>query len=320
MVSACHIGVDLGGTKTEVVALDGDGTVHYSERRPSPRDDYDATLDCIAALVAAAEDRVGTVSSIGIGTPGSEVPGTGLMQNCNSTWLNGRPLQADLCRRLDRAVTLANDANCFALSEAVDGAGADAACVFGVILGTGVGGGIVLDGRLHRGANGIAGEWGYLPLPPLQGAPAAVRAQADALGARRCWCGRCDCIETWLSGPGLARSHHLLAGRSGDDADARDAQAVLVAAARGDAAASSAVALHAWQLSAALAIIVDVLDPQVIVLGGGLSKVSSLYTEVPARWTPFLFAERVQTRLVPPRYGDASGVRGAAWLAAGRVR
>jgi fructokinase len=305
--------VDLGGTKTEVVALDDGGVEHYRARRPTPREDYAATLEGIATLVRETEACVGAAASVGVGTPGSVVPETGCMQNCNSTWLNGRPLHADLERRLGRRVALANDADCFALSEAVDGAGAEAASVFGVILGTGVGGALVVEGRLLRGANGIAGEWGHLPLPPLgDWVPDAVRERAARLPDRRCWCGRRNCIEAWLSGPGLAATRRWCSPAKAASAPQRED--LVAAAAGGDEAAGTALDLHAWQLAAALATVVNVVDPEVVVLGGGLSKLPSLYNDVPARWIGGIFAERVRTRLSPPRHGDASGVRGAARL------
>ncbi|MEE4384771.1 MAG: ROK family protein, partial [Pseudomonadales bacterium] len=211
---------------------------------------------------------------------------------------------------------IANDADCFALSEAVDGAGAGAASVFGVILGTGVGGGLVVEGRLLRGANGIAGEWGHLPLPPLgEWVPGAVRERAARLADRRCWCGRRNCIEAWLSGPGLAATRRSLAPV--DVASAPRQEDLAAAAAEGDEAAGAALDLYGWQLAGALALVVNVLDPEVVVLGGGLSKLPSLYNDVPARWIGGIFAERVRTRLSPPRHGDASGVRGAARLRRG---
>lgn len=310
---ALRIGVDLGGTKTEVVALDEAGVEHYRARRPTPRDDYEATLEGIAALVREAEAHAGAAASVGVGTPGSVVPETACMQNCNSTWLNGRPLPADLERRLGRPVAMANDADCFALSEAVDGAGAGAASVFGVILGTGVGGGLVVEGRLLRGANGIAGEWGHLPLPPLgEWVPDAVRERAASLPGRRCWCGRRNCIEAWLSGPGLATTRRALS--PANTAPAPQHEDLAASAAAGDEGAAAALDLYAWQLAGALVLVVDVVDPEVVVLGGGLSRLPSLYNDVPARWIGGIFAERVRTRLSPPRHGDASGVRGAARL------
>jgi len=301
-----HAGIDLGGTKTEIVVLD-DGVERERFRRPTPPGDYDAGIETIAALVAEAESRCGPVATIGIGTPGSVVPDTGCMKNCNSTWLNGRPLPADLTRRLGRPVAIANDADCFALSEAVDGAGADAETVFGVIMGTGVGGGIVHGKRLMSGPNGIAGEWGHNPLPSLAPAGDEIAARHRALGSRACWCGRSDCIEAWLSGPALHRTWAALGG------EAADATGIAHAAAAGDRAAQMALDLHGWQTAAALAGGINLLDPGAIVLGGGLSKLSTLYDVVPERWGAFVFSDAVRTHLRPARHGDSGGVRGAAW-------
>ncbi len=303
-----HLGIDLGGTKTEIVALDAAGRERLRERRPTPQGDYAAGLETMAALVATAEAALGPARSVGVGTPGAVVRATGRMKNCNSTWLNGRPLPADLARRLDRPVAVANDADCFALSEAVDGAGAGHATVFGVILGTGVGGGIVHRGGLLAGPNAIAGEWGHNPLPSLAPAGAEIAARHAALGTRPCWCGRHDCVETWLSGPGLHRTWRALGG-AGAEAAALDA-----ALAAGEAAAAEALELYAWQLAAALAAVVNVLDPDAIVLGGGVSRVQALYALVPRRCGAFVFSEQVTTPLERARHGDSGGVRGAAWL------
>lgn len=307
-----RLGIDLGGTKIEAVVLAVDGSEVFRERIAAPRGDYGQTLEAIAALVGRAEAASGTLTSLGIGTPGSVIPETGLMKNCNSTWINGRSLPQDLADRLGREIVVANDADCFALSEASDGAGAGARVVFGVILGTGVGGGVVVDGRLLAGPNGVAGEWGHNPVPPLTGAPEDVCARRAALPARTCYCGRRDCVETWLCGAGLTRSANEL----GCQADA--AEAVVAAAADPDSAngvaARLALDLYQWQLAAALAGVINVLDPDVIVLGGGLSQVRMLYDGVQRRWDRFVFSDRVRTRLEPARFGDASGVRGAAWL------
>lgn len=303
-----RLGVDLGGTKIEAVVLGSDDGERFRRRIASPQGDYAATLDALVELYRDAERHVGRIASIGIGTPGSVIPETGLMKNCNSTWINQRPLPQDLAERLGRGVVVANDADCFALSEASDGAGAGEPTVFGVILGTGVGGGVVVHGRLLSGPNGIAGEWGHNPLPALLAAPEAVRSCHEAMPERRCYCGRSDCVETWLSGPGLLSTGQHLGVRV-------DSAAALVAAAgSGDEAAMAALDLYQWQLAAALAGVINLLDPHVIVLGGGLSKVRMLYDGVVGRWQPFVFSDRVRTRLLPPRFGDASGVRGAAWL------
>ncbi len=231
--------------------------------------------------------------------PGTISPATGLVKNANSTWLLGRPLREDLARLLDREVRLANDANCFALSEASDGAGAGAACVFGVIVGTGTGGGIVVNGRILTGRNAVAGEWGHNPLP---------WAGEDEQPGPSCWCGKRGCIETYLSGPGLARDHRAATGED------RSAAEVAAAAEAGDAGAAATVKRYAHRMARALAAVIDVLDPDVIVLGGGLSNLAPIYDEVPRLWGRWVFSDRVDTPLVPPRWGDSSGVRGAAWL------
>ena len=307
-----RIGIDLGGTKTEIACLDADGAVLERFRRPTPAGDYAATLRLIADLVAEVEARHGIAESIGLGTPGSVIPDTGRMKNCNSTCLNDRPLPADLAQLLGREVFLANDADCFALTEALDGAGRGAHCVFGVILGTGVGGGIVVGGRLVAGPNGIAGEWGHNPLPGLAGAPDSIRRLQRALPSRTCHCGRTDCIETWLAGPGLARTRADLGG-PGDTAEA-----MVTAAEAGETAAARALDLHAWQLAMALSTVINLLDPDCIVLGGGVSGIRDIYTLVPARWGRFVFSDRVRTVLTPARHGDSGGVLGAARLGPAR--
>ena len=291
--------MDLGGTKIEAVALDDAGSVAARLRRPTPRDDYDATLAAVAALVGELEARLGGRGSVGVGMPGALSRATGLVKNANSTWLNGRPLAADLEARLRRPLRFANDANSFALSEAVDGAAAGAGAVFGVILGTGTGGGIVLDGRIWTGPNSIAGEWGHNPLP---------WPRDDERPGPPCYCGRAGCIETFLSGPGLARDHRRATGR------AASAEAIAADAARGDASARASLARYEERLARALASVVNLLDPDVIVLGGGLSNLERLYVRVPELWGPWVFSDRVDTRLLPPRHGDAGGARGAAWL------
>ena len=303
-----RIGIDLGGTKTEIACLNAHGTVLERFRRPTPAGDYEATLRRIADLVAEVEARHGKAESIGLGTPGSLIPDTGRMKNCNSTCLNDRPLPADLAQLLGREVFLANDADCFALTEALDGAGRDARCVFGVILGTGVGGGIVLDGRLLRGPNGIVGEWGHNPLPDLGSAPEAIRLLQCRLGMRDCWCGRRGCVESWLSGPGLARTRADLGGPQ------ESAEALVIAAKAGESAAVGALDLHAWQLAASLATVINLLDPDCIVLGGGVSGVRDIYTLVPERWGRFIFSDHVRTVLAPAHHGDSGGVLGAARL------
>jgi fructokinase len=294
-----RIGVDLGGTKIEAVALADRGEVLARRRVPTPHGDYAATVRAVADLVAAVEAEVGGGGSVGIGTPGAVSSRTGGMKNCNSTWLNGRPLAHDLERALARPVRLANDANCFALSEAVDGAARGAEVVFGVILGTGVGGGVVIRGRPLEGANAIAGEWGHNPLP---------WPRDDERPGPPCYCGRSGCIETWLSGPGLAADHLRTSGLN------VDAAAIAAGAAAGDASCAATMERYAERLARSLAHVVNILDPDVVVLGGGVSNVASLYARVPAQWGGYVFSDAIATRLVRNVHGDASGVRGAAWL------
>jgi len=294
-----RIGVDLGGTKIEAIGLEASGAECARRRIATPRQDYEATLDAIAGLVTAIEAERGARATVGVGMPGALSPATGLVKNANSTWLIGRPLATDLERRLERPLRFANDANCFALSEAVDGAGAGARCVFGVIVGTGTGGGVVLDRRVWTGPNAVAGEWGHNPLPW----PAAGEWPGPA-----CYCGKTGCIETFLSGPGLARDHREAMGA------ALEPEAIVAAAARGDARAEASLARYEERMARALATVINVLDPDVIVLGGGMSKLERLYGSVPRLWSRWVFSDRVDTRLVSPRHGDASGVRGAAWL------
>ncbi len=294
-----RLGIDLGGTKIELVALDPAHNVVLRRRVPTPRGDYPATLQAIADLVAEAERELGMRGSLGLGTPGAVSPASGRMKNCNSTWLNGQPLRQDLERLLAREVRIANDANCFALSEAVDGAAAGAAVVFGVILGTGCGGGIVVHGRVLMGVNAIAGEWGHNPLP---------WPRDDERPGPACYCGRSGCIETWLSGPGMSRDHLHHTG------EALPADEIARRAAAGEAACAATLARYEDRLARALAHVINVLDPEVIVLGGGLSNIARLYENVPRLWGRYVFSDRVDTRLVPPLHGDSSGVRGAAWL------
>jgi len=292
-----RVGVDLGGTKIEAVAMRG-STIVARQRVPSPRGDYVATVEAIAAIVAAVEDEAGARGSVGVGIPGAISPATGLVKNANSVWLIGKPLDRDLAGRLGRPVRVANDANCFALSEALDGAAAGAAVVFGVILGTCVGGGVVVDGRVLAGANAISGEWGHSPLPwPAD----------DERPGRSCYCGKHGCIETFLSGPGLAADHQRVAGERREPAD-------IASAAATDAAAAATLDRYADRLARGLATVINLLDPDAIVLGGGLSQIAALYARVPALLPRHVFSDRVATRLLPPRHGDASGVRGAAWL------
>jgi fructokinase len=293
-----RIGVDLGGTKIEAIALSPDGAIVWRRRRPTPRD-YGASVEAIASLAEEAERELGVRATVGVGMPGAISPATGLVKNANSTWLIGRPLAEDLAARLRRTVRLANDANCFALSEASDGAAAGAATVFGVIVGTGTGGGLAVHGRVLTGPNAIAGEWGHNPLP---------WPEPEELPGPPCYCGKRGCIETFLSGPGLARDHRAATGEE------RTAEEIAAAAAASDPAARETLARHAGRMARALASVINVVDPDVIVLGGGLSNLATLYAEVPRRWGAWVFSDRVDTRLVPPRHGDSSGVRGAAWL------
>ena len=294
-----RIGIDLGGTKIEAMALDDRGEVCARRRVPTPRDDYDATLRAIAGLVSGLEAETGAVGTVGVGMPGAISPATGLVKNANSTWLIGRRLAEDLGRLLDRPLRFANDANCFALSEAVDGAAAGARIVFGVIVGTGTGGGVVVDGRVLTGPNAIAGEWGHNPLP---------WPRAGEWPGPPCYCGKTGCVETFLSGPALARDYSASGG------EASTSEEIAARAARGEARAEQALARYEDRMARALASILNVLDPDVVVLGGGMSQVDRLYGAVPRLWGRYVFSDRVDTRLVAPKHGAASGVRGAAWL------
>jgi fructokinase len=293
-----RVGVDLGGTKIEVIALDHAGAELLRRRIATPRNDYDAILGAIAALVGNVERELDTPASVGVGMPGSLSRATGLLRGANTQCLNGKPIAHDLASRLGREVAVANDANCFALSEAVDGAGAGADVVFGVILGTGVGGGIVVRGEIWSGPNGIAGEWGHNPLP---------WPNPDEMAREPCFCTRRACIETFLSGPGLERDVLHATG------EALTTHAIVSRARAGDAACMAALARYQERLARALAHIVNVLDPDVIVLGGGMSGIASI-ADVERQWTQWIFSDRVDTRLVLHRHGDSSGVRGAAWL------
>lgn len=301
--SSAAIGVDVGGSKIEAIVLAADGSERWRRRIPSPSDRYERMVEAIAALVEAAREQAlhGAPATIGLGTPGSLTP-AGQLKNCNTVCLNGRALGADLAQRLGQPVRIANDANCLALSEATDGAGAGAEVVFAAILGTGVGAGIAVGGRVLRGANGLAGEWGHNPLP--WAGPDEPR--------RACYCGQTGCIETLASGPALALDH---AERHGGR---RSAEAIAHAAAAGDADCAATLARWMSRLARALAQVINLLDPDVIVLGGGLSRIDAVYREVPALWSRWVFhagaSAALRTRLLPSRHGDSSGVRGAAWL------
>jgi fructokinase len=292
-----RLGIDLGGTKIAAVVLDAAGANVWERRVPTPRDDYEGTVEAMAALVEDAERSLGACN-VGIGMPGVISPATGLVKNANSTWLNGRALKVDLERRLAREVRLANDANCLAVSEASDGAAAGCDVVFGVILGTGTGGGVVVHRQVLTGRNAIAGEWGHTALP---------WPDADEFPGPACYCGLHGCVETFLSGPGLAADYRRRGG------PVRPAEQIVRDAAT-DPLASAA--LQAWlvRLAKALATVLNVLDPDIVVVGGGLSRIDRLYDEVPRLWADWVFSDVVTTPIVPARYGDASGVRGAAWL------
>jgi fructokinase len=291
-----RFGIDLGGTKTEIVALDADGAVRLRHRRPTPPD-YPGIVATIAALVAQAQAETGARGSVGIGIPGSLSPATGLVRNANSQALNGRALDRDVAAAIGQPVRVTNDANCLAMSEAADGAGAGYRTVFAVILGTGCGGGIVSAGRILDGPNGTAGEWGHTPLPWM--------TRTEFPGPR-CWCGRHGCLETFLAGPALAADC--------DGPGARDAGALPARAAAGDAAASAALARHADRLARALGLIANILDPDVVVLGGGLSNMAHLYDAVPPLMARHVLGDVARTPLVKARHGDSSGVFGAARL------
>lgn len=299
-----RIGVDLGGTKIEAIALDGIGRELDRRRVATPQGDYRATIEAVASLVQGVEHAAGSAGTVGIGTPGAPSRRTGLLRNSNSTCLNGRPLAADLEARLGRPVRIANDANCFALSEAVDGAAAGARVVFGVILGTGVGGGIVIDGQPLEGLNAIAGEWGHNPLP---------WPEAGELPGQPCYCGRSGCIETWVSGPGLAADHGRATG-------ARLSPPEIVARAdAGDEACEASLARYESRVARGLASVINLLDPDVIVLGGGLSNPDRFYRNLPALLARHVFSDHVATPVVRNVHGDSGGVRGAAWLWGGHT-
>ncbi|GMQ76567.1 MAG: ROK family protein [Gammaproteobacteria bacterium] len=294
-----RIGVDLGGTKIEAVVLGDDGEVVTRRRRATPAESYADTLRAVVDLVTELEKELGERASVGVATPGALSPHTGRIKNANSTQLIGERLDLDLGEALDRQVRLANDANCFALSESVDGAARGARVVFGVILGTGVGGGIVVEGRVLTGRQAIAGEWGHNPLP---------WPQASELPGPRCYCGRYGCIESFLSGPALARDYQECFE------ERLAAEEIVRRAGAGEQRADACMARFEHRLARSLAHVINILDPDVIVLGGGLSRIGRLYDRVPRLWREFVFSDYVDTPLRPPAHGDASGVRGAAWL------
>ena len=296
---AISLGIDLGGTKTEIIALSADGHELLRRRRPTPRGSYEATLDTIVGLIEEAEAQLGSRGTVGVGHPGAISPATGQIKNANSTWLNGRNLDVDLMQRLGRFVAFENDANCLGLSEATDGAGAGCDVVFSVILGTGVGGAVVARGTIIGGANAIGGEWGHNPLP---------WPEDDERPGPQCYCGLKGCIETWLSGPGMTADHTR---QGGEELPALE---IVAGAHEGRAGCLATVARYEARLARALATVINLLDPDVIVLGGGLSNVERLYERVPALWTDQVFSDQVRTSLRRSVHGDSSGVRGAAWL------
>lgn len=297
-----RIGIDLGGTKTEVIALGDGGEQLYRHRLPTPRDDYSQTVETIARLVAMAEQETGATGTVGIGIPGSLSPATGRVKNANSTWLNGQPFDKDLSRRLDREVRLANDANCLAVSEAVDGAASGVQTVFAVIIGTGCGAGVALGGRAHAGCNGTAGEWGHNPLPWMDEDELRYREEVP------CYCGRQGCIETFISGTGFATDYRRLSGQ-----DLKGSEIIRLAEAQ-NPVAELALGRYELRLAKSLAHVINILDPDVIVLGGGMSNVDRLYKTVPPLVKNFVFGGECETPIRKAAHGDSSGVRGAAWL------
>lgn len=297
--SQMRIGIDLGGTKIEALAIGGDGVELLRYRVDTPRDDYPGTIGAMAALVRRIEAETGRTGTVGAGIPGTVSSRTGLVKNANSVWLNGRPLQVDLGEELGREVRVANDANCLAVSEATDGAAAGRAVVFGVILGTGCGGGLALHGQVHAGANGVAGEWGHNPLPWAHG---------DELPGPECYCGKRGCMEMWVSGTGFARDYADVTG------NVLTAREIMAACDAGEASAQAAVDRYEDRLGRGLAHLINVLDPDVLVFGGGMSKVERIYRNLPRRIEQYVFGREAETPLLPAQYGDSSGVRGAAWL------
>lgn len=298
-MSAIALGIDLGGTKIEIIALDENGEECLRRRVPTPRGSYEDTLATIRDLVAGAESELGVTGTLGIGHPGAISPATGVIKNSNSVWLNGKPLDRDLQALLDRPIAFENDANCLGLSEATDGAGAGRDVVFTVILGTGVGGAVVVHGRVVRGANAIAGEWGHNPLQ---------WPEDDERPGPACYCGLSGCIETWLSGTGLAADH---ARRYGGELTAAE---IVARSGEGDANALVSVERYERRLARCLASVINALDPDIIVLGGGMSNIDRLYTSIPALWSAHVFSDAVATDLRKSLHGDSSGVRGAAWI------
>ncbi len=294
-----RIGIDLGGTKIAAIGLEGEDRFTSIKRSPTPRGDYHATIEAMKNIAGEIEDELGGAAHIGIGMPGSISPDTGLVQNANSTWLNGRAFENDLARDLERPLRLANDANCFALSEAVDGAGAGTGSIFGIIIGTGCGGGLIYDGRVVDGRHRIGGEWGHNPLP---------WAEAFEFPGPECWCGRRGCMETWVSGPGLAGDHERHTGEQAS------VETIAERAQLGDKEAQATIGRHSGRLARGIAAVVNVFDPERIVLGGGLSNLTHLYDRLPDLMAPHIFADAPAIDIRPPRHGDMSGTRGAARL------
>ena len=294
-----RIGIDLGGTKISAIAIDNNGKALARTRVATPRNDYRGTIAQICDIVTQLEQETKARGSIGIGMPGSLSPASGLVQNANSIWLNGRSFKEDLREKLGRELRFANDANCFALSEAIDGAGKSAASVFGVIIGTGCGGGFVFRGKLVDGPRGIAGEWGHTPLP---------WPRDDELPGPRCWCGREGCIESWVAGPALSADHLAITGQELSAVD------IAKAAQQHSRAAMATIARHANRLARGLAVVTNILDPEVIILGGGLSQMSHLYDDIPRLMAPYIFSDDRNVSVLAPKFGDDSGVRGAARL------
>ena len=294
-----RIGIDLGGTKIEGIALNDQGQELLRQRVPTPQHDYQATLTAITSLVQQLEKQTGQTGTVGMGIPGSISPATGLVKNANSTWLNGQPLTEALEDKLQREIRIANDANCFAVSEATDGAAKDAHIMFGVIIGTGTGGGICIDKQPLIGVNAIGGEWGHNPLP---------WPRDDERPGQACFCGHTGCIETFCSGTGFTRDHRQHGGKG------ETAEEIVQLALQGDEHAEQSLQRYEDRLARALASVINVIDPDVIVLGGGMSNISRLYESIPQRWNQYVFSDRVDTQLIQPVHGDSSGVRGAAWL------
>jgi fructokinase len=294
-----RIGIDLGGTKIEGIALDESGMELFRQRIDTPQCNYQATIEAIVTLVQLLEADTQQTGTVGIGIPGAISPATHLVKNANSTWLIGKPLHRDLEQAMARQVRIANDANCFVVSEATDGAARGAEVVFGVIVGTGTGGGVYVRGKKITGINAIAGEWGHNPLP---------WPTPDEYPGRECYCGKKGCVETWLSGPGFTNDYQRHGGKG------NTAKGIVALAEQGDKFAEAALQRYEDRMARALAIVINIIDPEIIVLGGGMSNITRLYTNVPRLWTRHVFSDQVATKLVPPVHGDSSGVRGAAWL------